>query len=180
MAMLLLGFGYLMTFLKKYGLGAVGMTMMLSVLAMELNCMVEWLVRILYGEVEMPLPISLATLIDGEFAAATLMITFGALIGRASPLQMLIICCSQSFFYAFNKVVLVLGLIQAEDVGGSMTIHSKLCRQRLYSPLLFSFLTPEQCLVRTLASRQATLLEDQRILVRATIVYLIKFRTSWP
>ena len=30
MAMLLLGFGYLMTFLKKYGMGAVGFTMMLS------------------------------------------------------------------------------------------------------------------------------------------------------
>ena len=30
MAMLLLGFGYLMTFLKKYGMGAVAFTMMLS------------------------------------------------------------------------------------------------------------------------------------------------------
>ena len=30
MAMLLLGFGHLMTFLKKYGMGAVGFTMMLS------------------------------------------------------------------------------------------------------------------------------------------------------
>jgi ammonium transporter Rh len=125
MAMLLLGFGYLMTFLKTYGLGAVGLTLMLSILAMELNCVMEWFARMLYGDVEMPLPISVATLIDTEFAAATLMITFGALIGRASPLQMMIICCSQSFFYAFNKVILVLGFIQAEDVGGSMTIHSK-------------------------------------------------------
>ena len=30
MAMLLLGFGYLMTFLKNYGLGAVGFAMMVS------------------------------------------------------------------------------------------------------------------------------------------------------
>lgn len=29
----------------------------------------------------------------------------------------------QSFFYAFNKVVIVLGLWGAEDVGGSITIH---------------------------------------------------------
>jgi ammonium transporter Rh len=69
------------------------------------------------------MPISMATLIDSEFAAATLMITFGAIIGRASPLQMIIVCISQSFFIALNKVVLVLGLIGAEDVGGSMTIH---------------------------------------------------------
>jgi len=36
---------------------------------------------------------------------------------------MMIICVSQSFFYAFNKVIMVLGFIHAEDVGGSMTIH---------------------------------------------------------
>jgi len=128
MAMLLLGFGYLMTFLKHYGLGAVGFTMMLSILSMELNIVVEFLIRFLYGEggeanTTLPLPIDMATLIDSEFAAATLMITFGAMIGRATPLQMLIICISQSLFYAFNKVVLVLGFISAEDVGGSMTIH---------------------------------------------------------
>lgn len=127
MAMLLLGFGFLMTFLKNYGLGAVGFTMMLSVLSMELNIAVELLARMCYGssgeETSWPMPISMATLIDSEFAAATLMITFGAIIGRASPLQLLIICISQSFFYAFNKVALVLGAIGAEDVGGSMTIH---------------------------------------------------------
>jgi ammonium transporter Rh len=127
MAMLLLGFGYLMTFLQKYGMGAVGFTMMLSILSMELNIVVEFCVRLLYGEkgedTAWPMPISMTTLIDSEFAAATLMITFGAIIGRASPLQMIIICISQSFFYAFNKVIVVLGLIGAEDVGGSMTIH---------------------------------------------------------
>jgi ammonium transporter Rh len=127
MAMLLLGFGYLMTFLKKYCTGAVGFTMMLSILSMELNIAVEFCVRLLYSEkgedTAWPMPISMSTLIDSEFAAATLMITFGAIIGRASPLQMIIICISQLFFYAFNKVILVLGLIGAGDVGGSMTIH---------------------------------------------------------
>lgn len=127
MAMLLLGFGYLMTFLKNYGLGAVGLTMMLSILSMELNIAVELGIRYVYGDesndTAWPMPISMATLIDSEFAAATLMITFGAIIGRASPLQMICICISQSLFYAVNKVVFVLGYIGAEDVGGSMTIH---------------------------------------------------------
>lgn len=42
---------------------------------------------------------------------------------RASPVQLVVMAISQSFFYAFNKVVIVLGLWGAEDVGGSMTIH---------------------------------------------------------
>jgi ammonium transporter Rh len=102
--------------------------MMLSVLSMELNILVELSVRYLYGDAgsedtSWPMLISLGTLIDSEFAAATLMITYGAVIGRTSPLQLLIICISQSFFYAFNKVILVLGIVGSEDVGGSMTIH---------------------------------------------------------
>jgi ammonium transporter Rh len=125
---LLLGFGYLMTFLKNYGLGAVGFTMMLSILSMELNLLVELLVKYFYddngGDAPLfPLHIGMEALIDAEFAAATLMITFGALLGRTSPLQLLAICCSQSIFYAVNKDVFVLGMIGAEDVGGSMTIH---------------------------------------------------------
>jgi hypothetical protein len=84
MAMLLLGFGYLMTFLKNYGLGAVGLTMMLSVMSMELNIFVELIMRFVFegsggepdGETSMPMPISMAALIDSEFAAATLMYVY--------------------------------------------------------------------------------------------------------
>jgi ammonium transporter Rh len=127
MAMLLLGFGFLMTFLKSYGLGAVGFTMILTVLSMQANIPMELGLRYLKGETgedtSWPLPLSMTTLIDAEFSAATLLITFGALIGRASPLQMFVIALSEAFFYAFNKVFLVLGHVGAEDVGGSMTIH---------------------------------------------------------
>jgi ammonium transporter Rh len=135
MAMLLLGFGYLMTFLKLYGLGAVGFTLMLSVLAMELNIAVEFAMRCLYSSAiggeggdsaaatSFPLSITVGTLIDSEFAAAALLITYGALIGRATPLQLVLVAAAQSVPYAFNKVVLVLGAVGAEDVGGTMTIH---------------------------------------------------------
>jgi ammonium transporter Rh len=127
MAMLLLGFGYLMTFLKSYGLGAVGLTMFLTVLSMQANIPIELALRSLYGDdsddTAWPLPIGMPTLIDAQFSAATLLITFGALIGRVSPLQMAVVALLEAFFYAFNKVFLVLGYIDAEDVGGSMTIH---------------------------------------------------------
>lgn len=127
MAMLLLGFGYLMTFLKSYGLGAVGFTMLLSVISMQANIPIELFVRFLYSDesedTSFPMEIHMSTLIDAQFSAATLLITFGALIGRASPLQMVVLALCEAFFYAFNKVFLVLGYIGAEDVGGSMTIH---------------------------------------------------------
>jgi len=36
---------------------------------------------------------------------------------------MSVVAVVEAFFYAFNKVFLVLGYVEAEDVGGSMTIH---------------------------------------------------------
>ncbi|KAL3935280.1 MAG: hypothetical protein SGBAC_009169 [Bacillariaceae sp.] len=126
MVMLLLGFGYLMTFLKKYGLGAVGLTMLLTAIAILLNVPIELFCRFIFGEEEdtaFPLPLHVPTFIDGEFSAATLLISYGAIIGRASPVQLVIMAICQSFFYAFNKVIIVLGVLGAEDVGGTMTIH---------------------------------------------------------
>lgn len=125
MVMLLLGFGFLMSFLHKYGLGAVGFTLMLTALSMQLNILVELLCRYIHepDDVEFPLPIHLTTLVDAEFAAATLLISFGAIIGRATPLQLVVLTGVQSFFYALNKVVIVLGAWKAEDVGGTITIH---------------------------------------------------------
>ena len=79
MVMLLLGFGFLMTFLPKYGLGAVGFTLLLTSLAIQLNVFVELLCRHISGkdnldsdDTQFPLPLRVSTLIDGEFAAGTL------------------------------------------------------------------------------------------------------------
>ncbi len=116
MVMLLLGFGYLMTFLEKYGLGAVGFTMLLTALNMEVNLIVE---NLLDGSAT----ISLDSIINAEFSAAALLISFGALIGRATPLQMCAISIAEAIFYAINKVIIVFGFINAEDVGGTITIH---------------------------------------------------------
>jgi ammonium transporter Rh len=124
MVMLLLGFGFLMTFLRKYGLGAVGLTMMLTVISMQLNLFMEPLARHLYGsDVEYPLELNVASLIDGEFSAATLLISYGVVIGRASPTQLLTMAFFQSIFYAINKAMIVFGALGAEDVGGTITIH---------------------------------------------------------
>jgi len=116
MVMLLLGFGYLMTFLKSYGLGAVGLTMLLTVVNMQCNILVE-------GSLTGTYAISMDSIIDAEFSAATLLITFGALIGRATPLQMSILAIAEAVFYALNKVFIVFGILGAEDVGGTITIH---------------------------------------------------------
>lgn len=123
MVMLLLGFGFLMTFLKMYGLSAVGLTMLVTVLAIQLNVFVEPFILFVYqkenANVDFPIHVGISNLINGEFAAATALISFGAVLGRATPVQLLLMVVLQAFFYAINKVILVLGALGAEDVGGT-------------------------------------------------------------
>jgi hypothetical protein len=167
--------------------------MMLSVLSMEANIIMEFFLRVLKGETgedsTLPLPVSMATLIDAEFSAATLMISFGALIGYASPLQMMIIGLIEAFFYAFNKVFLVLGYIGAEDVGGSMTIvrHNEIRVQchclrdhsdpTLVSLLLCSVTNESTCLEHISASPL-----PRRLVVRRTLALRpspTRYQISW-
>jgi ammonium transporter Rh len=98
--------------------------MLLTAVAIPLNMAVEHYVRVLSGRTEdndetlSALRIGLDTIIDGEFFAATVLISFGAIIGRASPLQLIVMVLGESVFYAINKVVFVLGSLRTEDVGG--------------------------------------------------------------
>lgn len=100
-----------MTLLEKYELSSVGLTMILTTLNMECNLLLETYLT------EKTI-IAIDSIIDAEFSAATLLISFGALIGRASPLQMCMISIAEAVFYVINKVFLVF-----EDVGGTLTIH---------------------------------------------------------
>lgn len=124
MIMLLLGFGFLMSFLKKYGLTAVGLTMMLTAFALQLNLLLEPLTRFLYNRnsVDFPISIGIPSLIDGEFAAATILISFGCVIGRATPGQLFVMAIFESIFYVINKTMIVYGALAAEDVGGKGTL----------------------------------------------------------
>jgi ammonium transporter Rh len=105
-----------MTFLEKYGLSAVGLTMLLTALNMECNIVFEGL---LTGTTKL----SMDSIINAEFSAAALLISFGALIGRATPLQMCVLSIAEALFYTLNKIFIVFGIFNAEDVGGTITIH---------------------------------------------------------
>ena len=56
-----------------------------------------------YGEFEIHLP----ALINGLFAAAALLISFGAVIGKVSPSQLIYMAMFEIVFYTFNKVIML-------------------------------------------------------------------------
>lgn len=120
--MMFVGFGYLMTFLKAYGLGAVGFTMFITCIGVEWAVLVEGAMAAKGLSIEL----DFMSLLNGNFAVAAVLISFGGLIGKLGPLQLLVLTLVELTCYCANKVY-VLGQyddpIKFQDCGGTIIIH---------------------------------------------------------
>lgn len=66
----------------------------------------------------------ITTLIKASFAVAAVLISFGAIIGRVSPLELLVLGCIEVIGYSLNEAIIFNGPLNVYDVGGSMNIHT--------------------------------------------------------
>merc|ERR1711871_1317839 len=121
--MIFIGFGFLMTFLKKYGMSALSLNMMVAVFAIQWHILVGGLMhKIFKGDTDSKITINIDSFILGDFAAAVILITFGALIGKVTWLQMMIITFFEIIFFSLNENINV-KYFKTADVGGSVTVH---------------------------------------------------------
>lgn len=121
--MIFIGFGFLMTFLRKYGYGAVGLTLLVACLSLELRPLFAALFEGLFNNNHFKnVSLGITALIQCDFAAAAVLISFGGLIGKISATQLIVMALFEVFFYCLNAQIAVNLLII--DVGGSMVIHT--------------------------------------------------------
>ena len=121
--MIFIGFGFLMTYLKKYSHSALGYTMFLASLAAQYGILINGFFHCLFKNSWHEIELDIQTLITGDFAAGAILITFGALLGKTNLLQMSIIVLCELIFYAVNESIGVIKY-QAVDMGGSMFVHT--------------------------------------------------------
>lgn len=121
MAMLLIGFGFLMVFVKKYGRSAITATFLLVSVSIPLYLSITSLnIFSERSEIE--------HFILAEFGAASLLIATGALLGRIKMYQYIILGLLFIPFYILNEMVVledhfhIVGTIA--DTGGSIVIHA--------------------------------------------------------
>lgn len=117
--MIFVGFGFLMTFLKRYGYGSVGFNFLLSALIIQWATLVGGYLGS-HGEM---IKIKLDTLLTSDFAAATVLISFGALLGKASPSQLIVMAIIEIVLFSVSEH-LGLHTFKVVDVGGSMFVHA--------------------------------------------------------
>ncbi|XP_066943155.1 ammonium transporter Rh type B isoform X1 [Macrobrachium rosenbergii] len=117
--MIFVGFGFLMTFLKKYGFSSVGLTFLIASMCLQWAIIVNGFFHMHYGTII----VDLGSLLAADFTAATVLISFGVVLGKVTPTQLIIMTMIEIPLFVINEVIgrTYLGVI---DMGDSIFVHT--------------------------------------------------------
>lgn len=129
---MLIGFGFLYTLLRRYAWSGVSYNYIITVLAIQWACLLIgfWANvnrRRLQADKAQPITfpsvlLNMDVLVNADYTVATVLISFGAVIGRMSALQCVVMTFFEVIFATANvQIGLELGVT---DPGGSMFIHT--------------------------------------------------------
>ncbi|NXO01043.1 RHAG protein, partial [Rhinopomastus cyanomelas] len=121
--MLVVGLGLLLTFLPHYGLSALTHNFLLLNFSTQWALVLQGLLHHLHhGHVHL----DLHSLLAAEFAAVTVLISVGAVLGTTSLCQLLVVAVCEVPVYLASEWIITthLGVL---DVGGTITIHVFSC-----------------------------------------------------
>ena len=125
LVMLLMGFGFLMMFAKKYGYTSITATFLVVALSLPLYMLIR---PYLWGSGADISIANISMLLFAEFAAASLLIAIGGPLGRINTSQYLLIGLLFTPLYAVNEWILFSGQVIPSgaflDTAGSVMIHA--------------------------------------------------------
>ncbi|XP_072241660.1 ammonium transporter Rh type C-like 2 [Leuresthes tenuis] len=120
--MIFVGFGFLMTFLKRYSFGGVGFNFLIAAFGLQWALLMQgWFHSLDYTDGK--IKIGVENLINADFCVAGCLIAYGALLGKVSPVQLMVLTLFGITLFAVEEYI-ILNLIHARDAGGSMVIHT--------------------------------------------------------
>jgi ammonium transporter Rh len=121
--MVFIGFAFLMAFLKYHSWTSVMFNFFVASWSIQWGILMVGLWHSVFEDHWQKIHLNIIYLVEGDFAAATVLVSFGAVLGKVNSFQLLTMASIEIVFYAVN-----LGLGQkqfhAVDMGGSMFIHT--------------------------------------------------------
>ncbi|SEN04408.1 ammonium transporter [Nitrosomonas marina] len=124
LAMLLIGFGFLMVFIRRYGFGAITGTYLVVAVSLPLYILLR--ANGIFGHALEPH--TLDALLFAELAAATALIAMGAVLGRLRVFQYALLALLVVPLYLLNEWIVLddaLGITTGfQDTAGSIVIHA--------------------------------------------------------
>ena len=124
--MMLVGFAFLMTFIRSYAWSSLAYTFFLNAYITQIYILLyAFWEKVWHGgwHTNVAVPIDITTLIGCSYAVGSVLIAFGGVIGRCGPKDLLIVMTFHIIGYTLNERIVyhAIGMI---DAGGSSTIHT--------------------------------------------------------
>ena len=118
--MIWIGFGFLMTYLRRYGQSSVGLTFLVGVILVQVAMICDGVMNIEKGNKAY---LSLKSLLSADVAVATPLISMGALLGKTTYIQLVFMGILELIMFTVNKYV---GehILMTVDAGDSMFVHT--------------------------------------------------------
>lgn len=121
--MIFVGFGCLLAFFRFYGFSGMIFNFLTATFAIQWAIVIQGFFQFYYdGKIHL----GVINLLNAEFACAVVLISFGAVIGKTSPVQLLVMALLEIPMFAVVEWA-VLKYIRINDAGGSILIHLFAC-----------------------------------------------------
>jgi ammonium transporter Rh len=128
--MIFIGFGFLMVFLKNNSWTSIGFNYLIACWAIQITILYRGFWEQILGYYLhdthhdwRKVPLRIEEIINADFGAAAVLITFGAILGKCSLFQLWWVATLELCFYTLNEAILV-NVFKVQDIGGSMIIHT--------------------------------------------------------
>nr|XP_004545420.2 ammonium transporter Rh type B-like [Maylandia zebra] len=121
--MIFIGFGCLLAFFRFYGFGGMVFNFLTATFAIQWAILMQGFFQFYYdGKIHL----GVINLVNAEFACAVVLISFGAVLGKTSPVQLLVMASLEIPIFAVTEWA-VLQYIRINDAGGTILIHIFAC-----------------------------------------------------
>lgn len=121
--MLFIGFGCLLSFYRFYGLSGMTFNFLTVTFTIQWAILMQGFFQF-YSDGKIALGV--VNLLNAEFASAVVLISFGAVLGKTGPVQLLVMALLEIPIFAVTEWAL-LKYIRINDAGGSIVIHLFAC-----------------------------------------------------
>jgi len=117
--MIFVGIGFLMTYLKKYSFSATGFTLLVGVMCIQWSILVNGFFHLHDGVIEL----DMWSILAADVISATVLVSFGVVIGKATPTQLIVMGLIEIPLFVLNEVI-GRKYIGAVDIGDSIYLHT--------------------------------------------------------
>ncbi|NXJ69304.1 RHL protein, partial [Rostratula benghalensis] len=117
--MMIFGFGFFLTFLKRYGFSSTGFNLLIIVLGVQCSALMELLSDF---RLKMPQEDGLTKITKATVSVTAVVISTGAVLGKTNPVQLVLMTVVEMIFFHISKWINSI-FLQVPDNSSMMHVH---------------------------------------------------------